>query len=324
MELLLRRTALLCIVAVFGCKIASAQQTLATISASKLAPSATEEVPASQKTPAIEFFQPVPFKEVLNLSIFKSSDGILYLAPAALKVNQDSVSVVYRSDSRVVKGILSFSFTPILSASMTDDEVVRLVKTEYPDARVNYVVPRLAHAEASLLQKKFILSPFSTTVTLGQWHTAQIPVDGESLDFLLNGRTTDVPLGSVSLVFSVRGYELDLEGKPAVSDRRFMIGGYIDGGCARSGRSYIDAQNMTLGCKLAIAYDHNEALEIQTILKRLGLYRGELDGIIGPLSRQALRDVQRIVGSLQTGKLDYFTHKAIKSGELERGLEGNL
>ncbi|MFN3323131.1 MAG: peptidoglycan-binding domain-containing protein [Bryobacteraceae bacterium] len=47
--------------------------------------------------------------------------------------------------------------------------------------------------------------------------------------------------------------------------------------------------------------------EAQRVLQEAGYYRGEIDGIAGPLTRQALRDFQRDRGMTVTGQMDSVT-----------------
>jgi hypothetical protein len=278
--------------------------------------------PSPERIPAIEFFQPVAFSELANLSVYRDSDGILYLVPAVVKVQQDSVFIAYNTAKKGnEQGVLSFTFAVGLSGSMTDEEVVRFVQAQYPTAKLVLLSPRLAHAEASLVQRQFVITPFSTTLQLGNAYNAEIPLDREALAFLLSGRTTDVPLGRVSLVFTVRGYELDLEGKRAVNDRRMAIAGYIDGGCARVVSKYVNAKNGHVGCILPIRYETNEIFEAQKALKTAGYYRGNPDGVFGSDSRRAVRKAQKELNLLASGRLDYATYKAIISGKLQ-GLPG--
>jgi len=250
--------------------------------------------------------------------VYRDSEGVLYLVPAAVKVDQDSVFIAYHNDKkRDERGVLNFKFTVGLSGSMTDDEVVKFVRAQYPKSQLVMLSPRLAHAEASLVQRQFVLTPFSTTLQLGHSYSSEISLDREALGFLLSGRTTDVPLGRVSLVFTVRGYELDLEGKRAVTDRRLVIAGYIDGGCARVEMKYVNARNGHVGCVLQIKYEANEIFEAQKALKSAGYYQGNLDGVFGVLSHRAVKKAQKQLNLLASGRLDYATYKAIMSGQLE-------
>jgi hypothetical protein len=54
-----------------------------------------------------------------------------------------------------------------------------------------------------------------------------------------------------------------------------------------------------------------DALAQQLALKALRLYRGELDGDFGPLSREALRAFQRTWELPETGKADVRTQRTL-------------
>jgi hypothetical protein len=202
---------------------------------------------------------------------------------------------------------------------MSDDDVVKFVRTQYPKAQLVTLSPRLAHAEASLLQRQFVLTPYSTTLQVGQAHNAEVSLDRDALSFLLSGRTTDLPLGRVSMIFTVRGYELDLEGKRSVADRRLVITGYIDGGCARAEHKYVNASTGHVGCVLPIKYEATEVFEVQKALQIAGYYRATPDGVFGNSTRNAVKRAQKQLNLIASGRLDYATYKAISSGKL-----GNL
>jgi N-acetylmuramoyl-L-alanine amidase len=55
-----------------------------------------------------------------------------------------------------------------------------------------------------------------------------------------------------------------------------------------------------------VAYDHRGSLmvDVQEELADLGYYRGEIDGVIGPMTRNAIRNYQRDRGLPVTGQID--------------------
>jgi hypothetical protein len=62
-------------------------------------------------------------------------------------------------------------------------------------------------------------------------------------------------------------------------------------------------------------------LEVQECLKKLRLYSGDLDGDLGPLSRQAVRVFQRGWGITETGKLDSKTQRTLVFVACEKRIE---
>jgi peptidoglycan hydrolase-like protein with peptidoglycan-binding domain len=46
-----------------------------------------------------------------------------------------------------------------------------------------------------------------------------------------------------------------------------------------------------------------ERLQVQDALRRLGYYKGQLDGVFGPLTRAAIRRFQGSIGTEMTGRL---------------------
>jgi peptidoglycan hydrolase-like protein with peptidoglycan-binding domain len=46
-----------------------------------------------------------------------------------------------------------------------------------------------------------------------------------------------------------------------------------------------------------------DRLQVQDTLRRLGYYKGQLDGIFGPLTRAAIRRFQGNIGAEMTGRL---------------------
>ena len=59
----------------------------------------------------------------------------------------------------------------------------------------------------------------------------------------------------------------------------------------------------------------NEVKQAQEKLKSEGLYNGQIDGIEGPETKQALEQFQQKNGLQQTGMLDHKTLSALMSGE---------
>ena len=55
-------------------------------------------------------------------------------------------------------------------------------------------------------------------------------------------------------------------------------------------------------------------LKLQVWLKGENLYTGPLDGLFGPLTRLAVRKVQRSAGLEPTGRVDSLTAAAISAG----------
>ena len=46
-----------------------------------------------------------------------------------------------------------------------------------------------------------------------------------------------------------------------------------------------------------------DRIRVQDALKRLGYYKGGIDGIFGPLAREAIRRFQGDIGAKKTGRL---------------------
>ena len=53
--------------------------------------------------------------------------------------------------------------------------------------------------------------------------------------------------------------------------------------------------------------------KIQTALKKTGFYRGSIDGILGPMSRNAVMGFQKKNGLAETGKVDEATWKLLQA-----------
>jgi N-acetylmuramoyl-L-alanine amidase len=53
---------------------------------------------------------------------------------------------------------------------------------------------------------------------------------------------------------------------------------------------------------------HDEISGVQDRLQNLGFYHGAVDGILGPLTKEAIGDFQSVVGLEATGELDDATH----------------
>ena len=48
-------------------------------------------------------------------------------------------------------------------------------------------------------------------------------------------------------------------------------------------------------------------VRVQAALMRLGYYNGDVDGLLGPLTRAALKSFQKAQGLTQTGRMDLET-----------------
>jgi Putative peptidoglycan binding domain len=266
------------------------------------------------RPPGLEFYRAVPFSEARNLVVFVDSNDVLFLVPSHLEVDQAEVKVLYHPNGNTSdSGLLNFTLRPRLSSEMTDDEAIGLVRAEYPEADISFVLPRLVRAEATLFGRRLIMTPYTTTFQLGEPMHFSVPLNAEGLGFFLSARTTDVPVGSVFLIVSIRGYELGVDGTPAVTDRRIAVSGYLDGGCARHEQSFINAASGRVGCVVPILYPRREIAAAQELLKAAGLYNGEIDGLFGPLSSKAVAEAQRRFRLPVTGTLDFMTYEAISA-----------
>jgi hypothetical protein len=59
-------------------------------------------------------------------------------------------------------------------------------------------------------------------------------------------------------------------------------------------------------------YDKEEAIKLQTNLKKLGYYEGNIDGVTGKMTKEAIKSFQRDNGLDVTGIADYSTVQVIK------------
>lgn len=277
--------------------------------------------PAVQPSPiqSIAFFEPVSFPEVKQIAVYKDTSGNLYAAPTALNIEQDSVSVIYDGHNGTAnRTSLSVKFRPTLSSTQEDKEVLDDIKKNYPDAKLNYLEPRLARLESVIVGERQIITPFTTTLRFGQDIYANIPISDNVSAFLLTGRTTDVAIGGLTLTYTIRGLELGLDGNRSVADRKVVIVGFINGGCARQAQSYVDAATGRTGCTVPIKYGSEEVSRLQIELQKVGYYAGPIDGIVGRLTRAGVRKAQGILNRPANGALDYWTVKYILSGELAK------
>ncbi|PON05932.1 hypothetical protein ATY29_19275 [Rhizobium hidalgonense] len=266
---------------------------------------------------SINFFEPVSFPEVQQFAVYKDSFGFLYVAPTALRIDQDSLSLVY--DSRVHgahSATLSLKVTPALSSTLADKEVISEVQKSYPGSKIQYLDPRLVRVDSTIIDQDYTITPFTTTLRLGQELYVNLPVKDDVISFLLTGRTTDVVVGSVRLTYTVRGAEVGLDGRPTVADRRILISGYVNGGCAKHSQRYVDVATGRTGCNIPIKYGLDEVVAVQSELHRIGYYKGPIDGIVGHLTRAAVRQAQVVLGRPANGLLDYWTVNGILRGEV--------
>ncbi|MCM2438711.1 peptidoglycan-binding protein [Agrobacterium vitis] len=272
--------------------------------------------------PSVAFYEPVPFKNAVKFAVYKDDMGNFFLAPTSLQVDQESVGFVYKK-SPADKQFNSVTLTlrPVLDELMSEEDVTAAIRAEYPDVKLHYLEPRLARFEVTIVGERHIVTPFTTTLRFGRDMSLSVPVSGEVAAFLLSGRTTDVPIGNVTLTYTIRGRELGLDGTSSVVDRKLQISGFINGGCARRSESYVDVSTGNTGCIVGMKYSAEEVVLIQLELKRLALYKGPVDGIIGWQTKKAVRAAQAHLDIPPTGALGYWTVIRIKNGELAKAIE---
>lgn len=63
--------------------------------------------------------------------------------------------------------------------------------------------------------------------------------------------------------------------------------------------------------------------QIQTELQSMGLYNGQIDGIVGPKTRSALRQYQQQQGLTVTGEIDQATLERLRQGQSRSGMSGS-
>jgi peptidoglycan hydrolase-like protein with peptidoglycan-binding domain len=136
-----------------------------------------------------------------------------------------------------------------------------------------------------------------------------------------------VPLtwtGPVVATGGLSGLPNDADAAPG----RVQVGAVVDGGRGVAGAMPAVAGRPVAGAGAIAPASLNraEAREVQLRLRDRRLYRGDLDGIWGPLSRQALLDFQRGNGLPADGQIDARTAAALglDMGRLGAGTDGTL
>ena len=85
---------------------------------------------------------------------------------------------------------------------------------------------------------------------------------------------------------------------------------FVDGGCATD--EQVANADKALGTYV---------LSLQQDLADAGYYKGEIDGIYGPQTTQAVADLQKANGLPETGKIDKATAEALQGDLVEKGVE---
>lgn len=100
----------------------------------------------------------------------------------------------------------------------------------------------------------------------------------------------------------------------------FLGPGVVISPRVNSTSGYIEAEiQKHYGDKLKLS-----STQIQECLKKLRLYSGELDGAIGPISKEAIRVFQRAWGIDETGKPDLKTQRTLAYVSADRQVDGKL
>lgn len=97
----------------------------------------------------------------------------------------------------------------------------------------------------------------------------------------------------------------------------YAAGADANGGTSSSTSSMSNGSNRMN--RSGMQANADEVKEVQQKLKTAGLYQGQIDGIDGPETKQALQQFQKQNGLHQTGRLDHQTLAKLNIGEAGTG-----
>jgi len=250
------------------------------------------------------FDGPVGFSEFRRLTVYRSwgDAKLFYLLPSGIKETPASnLTFHYERLNGKLKGSISLALQP----AFDEDEfsaVVGELKSKVPDGLFSVSEPVSSEWEVLGFGLDKDVTPTLMSNPLLTGTSVRFDVPELLSRILLHEGSHYATAFVVRHKYSIRGIELDAAMQPRVVSRWFSRGVSFPGGCGLTPEKYIDIQNGKTGCIYKLTFSKNDIQQVQFLLRKLHLYLGPIDGILGLSTRMAIQKFQADNNMLQDGE----------------------
>ncbi|HHC7385873.1 TPA: peptidoglycan-binding protein, partial [Vibrio parahaemolyticus] len=263
---------------------------------------------------ALIFDKALSFDTIEYISAYYDESGVLHIYPLSISIPKDSVKLIYEGKSKKSKkGFLSILVKPILSTDLDSNELKEFILKYYPSIKFQFGRAKLTRVLVSILDESTQLTPYSSTINFSDELRFSFPVNSRQISFLLNEASTDIPLGTVQVTYTLLGKELTTSQSSEVVERSFTMGGLVYGSCGSNPDNFISIEDNRVGCIIKFYPNKGVIKQIQKKLAQSFGYDGDIDGIVGAKTRKSLEAFQIENNLTVTGELDYITRNKIMS-----------
>jgi hypothetical protein len=250
------------------------------------------------------FDEPVGFSNFHNLTVYRQweSPKSFTLLPTGLRTASNGFSFHYRKVNGRLKGSLLITVRPAF-----DDEdfnsVISELKSSVPGGRFVLGEPVMSEWEVIGTGVKLTVTPPLMSNPLLTDTSLSLDVPDDLSRILLHSGSNYASALVVRHKFAIRGVEIDDSMSPHVTTRWFSRSVSFTGGCSVQPERYVNFETGQVGCIYQIFFDRQFVKEIQTLLRKLELYNGSIDGNPGTSTRAAIRTFQNSHGMTNDGEL---------------------
>lgn len=289
--------------------------TVSALAASLLAgPALSQDADNTVKTNMIYFDEAVPLKNFHRLVVYRAwgNANIFYILPSDIQQSAtNQVSLQYSISKNDIRGMLYLTLQPSFDAAEFK-EVVAELKEQYPNSTFSIAEPESSEWEVEGFGiKKGVTPPLMSNPLLSNT-SVTIEIPSLLSRTLLHNGSHYASAFVVRHDFSVRGIQLDNQMKPRVVTRWFSRGVSFPGGCGIAPERYVNVANGQTGCLFKVRSVQEDVIEVQTLLRQLGYYKGSADGILGPKTRLAIKGVQNRLKMVPDGQVSSLLITALR------------
>jgi hypothetical protein len=244
----------------------------------------------------VDFDRSVGFSEPRNVVVYPAVDGndLVFLIPNGLQVarRSDGTPRMGLTHTGVGRGgNLVVELTPTIDG-VPVQEIVSDLKTQYPTLHFAVPGPKSSRFEIGGPGVPTGSVPVrSTGDPMAGNFVYSVRLEPLAVRVLLIPHSYRMAVFAISVEYDVRGVSRNAQGTPAFEGRPFRMSIAMEGFCALSPYSVLNASTGANGC-VHPKYPRDLVRQIQLHLREKGASPGAIDGRFGSSTERAIRKVQ--------------------------------
>lgn len=276
---------------------------LASLGALLTASQAQETAIPDGETNLIYFDEAIGFKEFYKTSVYggwRNRKSFFLLPTAVRDIPNDTISLHYQNRNGRLTGTITLSIQPAFESNEFEAITTQL-KTLYPDGKFVVVEPITSEWEFLGYGERRSLTPTMMSNPLLSSTSITVEIPEPLIKALLHQGSHYADVFVIRHKFAVKGVEIDKDFKPRITTRWFSRGVSLQGTCDVFPERFINVDTGASGCVYRVVAHRDNIVDVQEMLKKLSLYNGPVDGILGTKTRQGIRAFQGTAGMQRDG-----------------------